>query len=552
MRLKHGPVLSVLPSVFLLLASPPLVAAAHHNAAAPHTGAGHVFPFLRWLRDSAVETVFGSSKPLEDKDTRAGWAAVQARYRNDVVVRFNVTNQGEEQALSEATDRLFLDVWAAVAGQYVDVRLHREDIPGLLGLLPKSLREPLTLVTDVADKVWETYPEKAGGRRATVDEVDKIDVRTVRSGTGGVDNIFFKDYQPLSVITSWLRLLEAMFPTYVRLINIGTSYEGREILGIRMGVNDGSGDRSEPRKTILITGGLHAREWISTSTVNYLIWSFTAAYGKEPLVTKLLQHFDVVFVPVVNPDGYEYTWTTDRLWRKSRQMTSMRFCRGLDLDRAFGYEWDAARHQTDPCSESYGGDEPFQAVEASQLAKWAQNETTNGATNFIGFLDLHSYSQQILYPYSYSCDVDPPNMENLEELAAGLAKAIRLSSGELYSVASACEGVVDRVYSASDSMARVESGGGSAIDWFYHEMKAHYSYQVKLRDTGSYGFLLPPENIVPTGEEMFAAMKYLSDYVLGNNGIEKLATQDKVPLDIDDLRDTADDRWVELRRRNRR
>lgn len=471
MRVEYSPILSTLPSVLLLLGSLPSIAAAHHNAAAPHTGGGHVFPFLRWLRDSAVETVFGTSKPLEDKDTSIEWAAVQARYRNDVVVRFNVTNQGEEQALSEATDRLFLDVWAAVAGQYVDVRLHREDIPGLMGLLPKSLREPLTLVTDVADKVWETYPDKTGGRPAGI-QGDTIDARTVRSGTGGVDNIFFQDYQPLSVISSWLRLLEAMFPTYVRLISIGTSYEGRDIPGIRMGVIEEYGKKTEPRKTILITGGVHAREWISTSTVNYLVWSFTAAYGKEPLVTKLLQHFDVVFVPVVNPDGYEYTWTTDRLWRKSRQMTSMRFCRGLDLDRAFGYEWDAARHQTDPCSESYGGDEPFQAVEASQLAKWAKNETSNGDVNFIGFLDLHSYSQQILFPYSYSCDVDPPNMENLEELAVGLAKAIRLSSGELYSVASACEGAVSRVYSASDSMARIESGGGSAIDWFYRMFTA--------------------------------------------------------------------------------
>jgi extracellular matrix protein 14 len=258
-----------------------------------------------------------------------------------------------------------------------------------------------------------------------------------------------------------------MFPTHVRLISIGTSYEGRDIPGIRMGVQEEYGERTEPRKTILIMGGIHAREWISTSTVNYLIWSLTTAYGKEPLITKLLQHFDVVFVPVVNPDGYEYTWQTDRLWRKSRQMTSMRFCRGLDLDHAFGYEWDATQHQTDPCSESYGGDQPFQAVEASQLAQWAKNETENGQVNFIGLLDLHSYSQQILYPYSYSCAVDPPNRENLEELAVGLAKAIRLSSGELYSVASACEGAVTRVYSASDSMTRIESGGGSAIDWFY-------------------------------------------------------------------------------------
>lgn len=55
-------------------------------------------------------------------------------------------------------------------------------------------------------------------------------------------------------------------------------------------------------------------------------------------------------------------------------------------------------------------------------------------------------------------------------------------------------------------------------------MNAHYSYQIKLRDTGSYGFLVPAENIVPTGEEMLNAVKYFGDYLLGNNGIERLSS----------------------------
>ena len=161
-------------------------------------------------------------------------------------------------------------------------------------------------------------------------------------------------------------------------------------------------------------------------------------------------------------------------------------------------------------------------MEALELATWARNETLSNV-KFVGLLDLHSYSQQVLFPYSYSCAIDPPNLENLQELATGIAKAIRLSNGQSYTVTSACEGaVVSDEDTKNEVLSRLEAGGGSAIDWFYHEMRAHFSYQIKLRDTGSYGFLLPKEEIIPSGEEMFNAMKYVGDYLLGNNGIERI------------------------------
>ncbi|PTB72555.1 Zn-dependent exopeptidase [Trichoderma longibrachiatum ATCC 18648] len=274
--------------------------------------------------------------------------------------------------------------------------------------------------------------------------------------------------------------------------------------------------------------------------------------GHCPMITKFLSHFDIVFIPVVNPDGVEYTWQVDRLWRKNRQPTKMQFCRGMDLDHAFGFGWDHAEASSEPCSESYGGEAPFQAFEASELARWAKNETQHNV-KFVGLVDLHSYSQQVLFPYSYTCDTEPPNLENLEELAMGMAKAIRLSNGESYSVTSACEGAV-AVKDSPDRhpvWPRIESGGGSAIDWFYHELGAHYSYQIKLRDTGSYGFLLPKEYIVPTGEEMFDAMKYYGDFLLGNNGIEKSVREQMehvTSLAFDDTQET----FTELRRRRLR
>lgn len=474
------------------------------------------FPLLTKLRDGAIEAIFGRHPTKVTTNQSPSIDNLRAQYSNELVLRFNVTTTEEETALSDATARLFLDVWAFTE-DYVDVRIHADEVSSLLSLLPKSLHlSHSTLINDLAAAIHRSLPTNGNDNRITSERI----YGDLAAPHGGTDNIFFQDYQPLDVIVRWMRLLEAMFPSYVEFITIGKSWEGRDIPALRVGVQvpDHSSSR---RKTIVVTGGLHGREWISTSTVNYLAWSFITSFGKEPIITKLVEEFDIVFMPVVNPDGVEYTWQVDRLWRKSRQQTNLRYCRGLDLDHAFGYEWDGADTQSDPCSETYGGEEPFQAIEAQALANWARNQTLHNV-NFVALMDLHSYSQQILFPYAYTCDIEPPNIENLTELAAGLAKSIRLTSGESYSVTSACEGAVSSGKSGRKaSQQRIESGGGSAIDWFYHEMRAHFSYQVKLRDTGAYGFLLPREHIVPTGEEIFHAMKYFGDYLLGNNGIEK-------------------------------
>ena len=46
-----------------------------------------------------------------------------------------------------------------------------------------------------------------------------------------------------------------------------------------------------------------------------------AGYGVDSRITGLLQLVDVYIVPIVNPDGYEYTYAPggDRFWRKNRR-----------------------------------------------------------------------------------------------------------------------------------------------------------------------------------------------------------------------------------------
>ena len=490
------------------------------------------------VRDSVLRTLFRipkhGSTPLASARIQAvpnAPSSVVARYGGDVVLRFNISTEEEAKSLSEAVQVLFLDVWEFNTA-WVDIRLSKDTVPSLLNLLPTSLQYAHTpLMHDLAQTIFESYPSPALSHPSSPPPGSSRPFGPELHRTPEETNIFFRDYQPLSVILPWMRLLRSLFPTHVRLLSVGTSYEGRDIPALRVGVHPTNDDQpSEPRKTIIVTGGAHAREWISTSTVNYAAYSFITAYGRDRETTKLLEKFDFLFIPTLNPDGYAYTWETDRLWRKNRQQTTLRFCKGLDLDHAYGFQWDTSAALNDnPCSESFSGENPFEAVEARRFADWARNETQRNNVDFVGFIDLHSYSQQILYPYSYSCATTPANLETLEELAIGLSKAIRLTHGERYDIASACEGSIpqsERDVSTEDRQEsrsqwpQMETRGGSALDWFYHELGVSYAYQLKLRDTGSYGFLLPKENIVPTGKEIFKAIEYFGHFLNGNKGIE--------------------------------
>ena len=65
-----------------------------------------------------------------------------------------------------------------------------------------------------------------------------------------------------------------------------------------------------------LIAGIHAREWISPAVVTYMMRELTENItGQQELVEGL----DWYIVPVVNPDGYAYSWTDDRLWRKTRR-----------------------------------------------------------------------------------------------------------------------------------------------------------------------------------------------------------------------------------------
>jgi extracellular matrix protein 14 len=492
-------------------------------------------PFAR-LTHSILRNIWPFGQPL--KKCVSPSSPTLDLFSEDIVLRFNITTADDAHALIKAADKYFWDIWEFNAN-WADVRVNRDLLNYLPDILPKSLHQ--SAVPLIPESTLKSLLSAAP---------DPSHYPSFTSSKKSTKEFFFNDYQPLSVIYPWLKLLASMFSTHARLVTVGKTFEGRDILGLRLGVTPKDGDEpSGPRKTILVTGGAHAREWISVSSVNYLLYNMVTTYGQSATNTLLINEFDWVFVPVLNPDGYDYTWQGDRLWKKNRQPTYLRFCNGLDLDRSYGYQFDTGAGDN-PCGESFPGQDAWEAVEASSMKQWALNQTESG-TEFIAFLDLHSYSQQILFPYAYSCDDAPPTLENLQELAYGLSKAMRLSSPQnlVYKVAPACEGNVAVNEDGSvTQLPSLRNNGGSALDWFYHEIRVKYAYQIKLRDTGTYGFLLPKEHIIPTGKEVFGAVNYLGRFLLGEIGI---TVNDEDTLMTKEVDDESLETKLEFRRRKR-
>ncbi|MBW3880959.1 M14 family zinc carboxypeptidase, partial [Neisseria meningitidis] len=87
------------------------------------------------------------------------------------------------------------------------------------------------------------------------------------------------------------------------------------------------------RPAVWLDTGIHAREWVSQATGVWTANKIATDYGTDTSVTSLLDTMDIYMLIVANPDGYVYTHTNDRMWRKTRSKISGSVCRGVEPNR---------------------------------------------------------------------------------------------------------------------------------------------------------------------------------------------------------------------------
>lgn len=105
-------------------------------------------------------------------------------------------------------------------------------------------------------------------------------------------------YYTLEEIYAWLDDLVSAHPNVASIIYGGRSHERRSIKGIR--ISHGAG-----RKAVFIESGIHAREWISPATTNYIINELLTSNDEE--IKTIAHDYDWYIFPVTNPDGYVWT-----------------------------------------------------------------------------------------------------------------------------------------------------------------------------------------------------------------------------------------------------
>ncbi|GBP92798.1 Zinc carboxypeptidase A 1 [Eumeta japonica] len=298
------------------------------------------------------------------------------------------------------------------------------------------------------------------------ERVNKYTRRNLRSMT-------WNAYYTLDDIYSWMEDLISSYPEATEIIG-GISYEGRPIKGIRI-------YHGRANKKIFLEGGIHSREWISPATVAYIANELLTSPIDE--IRDAAREYDWYIFPVTNPDGYIWTFTNNRMWRKNRRPINAQQT-GVDLNRNWNNNWLVAGASIDPSSDTYPGPGPFSEPETRTLSTYIRS-ISDGMEFYLSF---HSYGQLLLLPFGNTTEPLANYFEaiNIGRRAMG---ALSVRYGTQYVTGN----VAEAIYHAT----------GGSIDWVKGHLDVRLVYCYELRpDDWRVGFILPPDEILPNNLEV--------------------------------------------------
>ncbi|XP_007524263.1 carboxypeptidase A2 [Erinaceus europaeus] len=385
-----------------------------------------------------------------------------------------VTPSNEEQIVNlkelEAEEHLQLDFWKppTTPGETAHVRVPFVSVQAVKAFLESQGIDYSIMIEDVQVLLDNENDEML------------LNQRRERSG-----NFNFEAYHTLDEISQEMDNLVAKHPGLLSKLTIGRSFEKRpmNVLKFSTGGN---------KPAIWLDAGIHAREWVTQATAVWTANKIASEYGTDPFITSLLDKMDIFLLPVTNPDGYVFSHTKNRMWRKTRSKVAGSLCVGVDPNRNWDAGFGGPGASNSPCSDSYHGPSANSEVEVKSIVDFIKSHG-----NVKAFITIHSYSQLLMFPYGYKC-TKSDSFDELNEVALKAAQSVASLHGTKYKVGPICS----VIYQAS----------GGSIDWAY-DSGIKYSFAFELRDTGRYGFLLPASQILPTAQETWLGLKTIMEHV---------------------------------------
>lgn len=244
----------------------------------------------------------------------------------------------------------------------------------------------------------------------------KINAASIQGGINGNFHSYQETEQELASI-------EETYPDIAKVHVIGTSLEERNISAIKISDQVGS---EENEGEILFLGCHHAREWISVEVPLMLAKLLTANYSTDPDIKALVDNSEIWIVPIVNPDGLEYSIYVYRYWRKNRR-DNRDGTYGVDLNRNYDFKWgfDNQGSSPDSISQVFRGQSPFSEPETQAIRELVAKH------DFKAIVSYHNFSQVILYPWGYKAE--PSQIDDLlYTLSQAMSERIQAVHGRIY------------------------------------------------------------------------------------------------------------------------
>jgi len=406
------------------------------------------------------------------------------------LVKLNLNTAEEQVRFAQLADKFDLDVW----NRNIDTATGASTVEVVSDIHLDTFQQ------EVVTPDLETY---FADFFATEPVCNNDPLYCIGNATKSGTDSFYENYQRLDTIFAKMEAIDTS-SELVDSFSIGTSFEGRDIRGFKItGASGFGGDK----KIAVYNCGIHAREWIPPAFCVYAIETLAAEYGNVPEITSLLDEFEVHTIPIANPDGYEYSHTTNNNWRKSRKPNAGSSAMGTDLNRNFEFQWGTGGSSDQPSSDSYKGAAPFDNLESKALADYWDSLSPRAVVQ----MDIHATGNMWMYPMGYKprsqCLTDPRGcgVDNEDDFDAHetCGQASRSAIADVNGFDFAVGPITWIIYQAS----------GSTCDHAYGVSGIRWAYAIEVRGPG---FQPNPSQIVLSNTELYAGivaqMRCIVDY----------------------------------------